>query len=458
VTADSARTAWALRPVLMRGAPVLPAVASPVLTYLLLRHESRMSLAVAAAALLFLAARRLSTALLLLIPMALVDAVFSGGTFTLLGTSVLVLVVAVRMMAGALPVHSAHVWIGVLACLVLASYLAPATTTATPLPSDLNGLLAGLGVLAVAVASPAHPRGLARVTALAGAFAACYVLVRGEHASGRLEGLGLNTNYLGALLAVPLVAAVGLIRRDRNPAWLAPCGVCLVAIAETQSRGAFLAAAVGIAVLCIRGRPVKLQAAVVAAAVVVAVALPGILGAVEHLAAGHRQTSELSSNSAVRKDAATFAAHVIWEHPVRGIGYGMFPSYAARSPHFGIYIATHDDYLRLGAEAGAGALAAFLVLLWLGTRGRRPGDEAVLQAIVLTYAMGLFFANLLANLVVSMPFWLSLGCLLANAPNIRRSNRVSVRKVQTDDRQSDRDPHRRPIRVRQQLARVRRTR
>jgi O-antigen ligase len=440
---------------LVRGTPVLTVVASPVLSYLLLCHEGPTLLLVAAAALVTFAVRGLSTASLLLIPVGLVSAAFTGGTFTVLGTSVLVLIVALRMVAGALPIRPAHVWIGLLAALLLASFLAPAITTATPPRADLIGLLTGLGLLTVAVASPAHPRRLARMTGLAGATVAVYVLVCGEHASGRLEGLGLNPNYLGALLALPLVAAAGLLRQERNPAWLAPCGLCLVAIAETQSRGAFLAASLGIAVILIQGRPFKLQAAVVTLLVVVAVTLPGSFRAVEHLASGNRQATELSSNSAVRKDAAAFAAHVAVEHPSRGIGYGMFPSYAARSPHFGVYMATHDDYLRLAAEAGIGALASFLVLLWLAMRGRRSGDEAVLQAIVLTYAVGLFFANLLANLVISMPFWLSLGCLLAGAPNTRQSHRVIARKVQLDDRQSSRDPHRRPIRVRQQLARFR---
>jgi O-antigen ligase len=284
--------------------------------------------------------------------------------------------------------------------------------------------------------------------AVAGAVTAGYVLVGGDYAGGRLEGLGFNPNYLGALLALPIVAAVGLMRQDRNPAWLAPSGVCLVAMAETQSRGAFLAAAVGVAIILVQGRPFKLQAPVVLAAVVVATALPGSLDAVEHIAAGNRQTSDLNSNSEIRRQAAEFATHVALQHPLRGIGYGMFPSYAAKSPRFGVYINTHNDYLRLAAEAGAITLAAFLVLLWLGTTRRRSGDLGVLRAVVLTYAVGLFFANLLADLAASLPFWLSLGCLLASAPNVRRSDRVITRKVETDDRQPSRDPQPRPVRVR----------
>ena len=44
---------------------------------------------------------------------------------------------------------------------------------------------------------------------------------------------------------------------------------------------------------------------------------------------------------------------------------------------------------------------------------RGSGDLAVLRAMTAAYAAGLFFANELANLVVSTPFWLALGCLLA---------------------------------------------
>jgi O-antigen ligase len=108
---------------------------------------------------------------------------------------------------------------------------------------------------------------------------------------------------------------------------------------------------------------------------------------------------------------AWFAVRVAAGHPLRGIGYGTFPSHAGAE--FGLHIATHNDYLRLAAETGIPALVAFLGLLWLGLRRPASGDLAVLRAMTAAYAAGLLFANALASLVISTPFWLALGCLLA---------------------------------------------
>ena len=407
-----------MRPTL--GTLALVVMASPVLTYALLRYERRTLIAMAAATLILLTVRRPATAVLLLIPAGLLGAAFTDGWLPVLEPVVVVtLVVAFQIVAGALPIRSAHLWVGLLGSLLLISSFFPLVTSAPPAARfpDLIWMLAGLGLLAVAIASPPHPQRLARVTALAGALAAAYVWADGDYANGRLEGLGFNPNFVGILLALPLVAAVGLGHRTRNPAWLAPAAVCFVAIAQTQSRGAFLAAAAGISVVLVQGRPFRHQALIVLAAVGIATTLPSSLDVVENITAGKRPSSELSYNSAVRGHVAEFAARVAIDHPLRGIGFGMFPSYAAESPRFGVYMATHNDYLRLAAEAGAAALAAFLALLWLGTKGRRSRDLAILRAVVVSYMVGLFFANSLANLVASTPFWLSLGCLLAAAPS-----------------------------------------
>jgi O-antigen ligase len=412
---------------LAAGAPALVVVASPAVAYLLLRQE-RPALLAAAMISALLIAHRPTMVLPVLIPVGLLGAVLPGASFAVPAAAiVLLLATALRVVAGTRPLRVSHLVIGTLAGLLLASYLVPPITIGGERPrlSDLMGLVVGLGLLAVAVTSPPHPRKLTRVIAVAGAVTAGYTLVGAAHESGRLEGLGLNPNYLGALLALSLVAAAGLLRQGRHPMWLVPGGICLIAMTQTQSRGAFLAAAAGIGVVLLQGRSVKLQAAAVVITVAALAALPNGIESAEHLAAGSRQSTELSANSDVRRHAAQFAAQVAVAHPLRGIGYGMFPAYAARSPHFGIYINTHNDYLRLAAETGAVALAAFLVLLCLGIAGRRSGDLTTLRAVVVTYAVALMFANLLANLATSLPFWLSLGCLLAAVPNARRSGHVS---------------------------------
>jgi O-antigen ligase len=239
------------------------------------------------------------------------------------------------------------------------------------------------------------------------------VLMLGDHSYGRLEGLGLNPNFLGALLVLPLVAAAGLVRPRHRLIWLLPAAVCLAGMLATQSRGAFVAGVVGVAIVWLHGRRRGLQVLAVSAVTTLAVIFPRAIDAAERLVVGGRQAAELSRDSAVREHAARFAARVAAGHPLRGIGYGLFPSYAENSPDLGIYIATHNDYLRLAAEAGLPVLCAFLALAWLGMRRPVSGDLAISRAMVAAYVVGLFFANELANLLVSMAFWLSLGCLLA---------------------------------------------
>ncbi|MGI8330314.1 O-antigen ligase family protein [Actinomadura scrupuli] len=439
MTAGGPRTAEILRPTLIRGAPVVLVTASAVLTYLLLRHDTRTLLSAAALVLVLLTVRRPATALPMLIPLAFVSAVYAEAAFAVPAiAAALLLSMAFRVAAGSLPIRSAHIWIGVLAAVLLAGRLAPASGIPGQVAqdADLIGVLAGLGLLAVAAATPPRPRTVACLIAVTGAVAAGYVLVAGEHLDGRLEGLGFNPNYLGAVLALPLVASAGLLRHHRNPVWLVPGAVCLFAMAQTQSRAAFIAATMGTAIILLQGRTVRVQASVMLTAVVAVALLPAALGTAEHFATGDRRSAELASNSEVRARAAEFAARVAVEHPVRGIGYGRFSAYAASSPRFGLYMATHNDYLRLAAETGAVALIAFLALLLLGTWGRRSGDLAVLRAVVVTHAVGLVFANLLSNMTASLPFWLSLGCLLAAAPSsgVQGGDQIAslTRKVTTD--------------------------
>jgi O-antigen ligase len=381
--------------------------------------------------------------LLLLIPLSLLGGGTSTGgrLATVTAVAALTVAVAVLVAVGFLQLWGPHLWIALMACVLIISFAFPLVQIPVTLPSerhrvvdlvgalrglaptqltrltDFVGMLAGLALLAVSIVAPPRARHLTRVIALTGAVAAGYVLFHGTYANGRLEGLSCNPNYLGSLLSLPLVASVGAIRYARNAKWLIPAAVCFVAMADTQSRGAFLAAAAGVAVILIQGRSVQWQAIIVLALGIPAVVMLGAnFHVIENLGASDRAAADLSANNGLRFQAAELAVRVAIQHPLRGVGYWMFPTYAARSGGFGVYIMTHNDYLRLAAEAGVLALVAFLVLIWLGTARRRCGDLAVLRAVVVAYAVGLLFANPLAILGVSAPFWVALGCLLAGTP------------------------------------------
>jgi hypothetical protein len=405
----------------------LAVVVAPALTGLVLWNE-RLGLIACVGILLPLAALvRPATGLAALIPLSQLQAATGDGTSHTFAATVLVAAAAALAAAllagvnGAHPIRPAHPWIMLLVGTLFISVRFPAIDAPASATTDFVELLAGLVLLAAVAAVAPRPRTIVWILTCSGGLAAGYALALGAYDNGRLQAFGLNPNYLGAMLALPCVAAVGMARLRRNPIWLVPAATCLTAIVGTQSRGAFLSAAAGIVVVVLQGHAgrSRTRAALAACAAGLAIALAGPaggLGMVEHVAAGNRQSDELAYDTDVRGKAAEFAMTVAARHPVRGIGYGDFPSYAAAAPDFGIYMATHDDYLRLAAEAGGGALGAFLVLLWLGARGRRHGDLAVARAVTVAYAVGLVFANPLANLLVSLPFWLSLGCLLAVRP------------------------------------------
>ncbi|GAA0351133.1 O-antigen ligase family protein [Actinoallomurus spadix] len=391
---------------------------------------------------------RPATVVLVLIPLGMLGAGASTGGRLVVVTAIAAsaLIAAAAVLLGLVPIRHTYSWIAVFAGLLTVSFTFPSVAP-PPAPGerhgavdlvgplrgmaatdlgrffDLAGILAGLALLGVSLVTSPHPRRVARVIALSGTTAAAYVLVRGGFDNVRLEGLGCNPNYLGFLLALPAVTALGLVRYARNPRWLVPASVCGLALSETHSRSAFLAAAVGSAIVLLQGHSRLFQGALVSAgaATAIAVAAGGMLRPmgrrIENLGAGGRTVTDLSLSNGLRRRVAEFALQVITDHPLRGIGLSTFPGYAQRSPRFGAYLATHDEYLRLAAEAGVITLILFLVLLWLGLGRRQAGDLALLRAVVLTYTVILLFANPLANLVVSVPFWVSMGCLLASRPN-----------------------------------------
>jgi len=395
--------------------PLLVGLATPVAVYLFTRHPAALGVLTFAATLPLVAMLRPAVLVQVLIPLFVLGPALPRGTEAAAGAAgVLAVSVAVQVVSGAVALRRAHLWIGLFGLAMLVSFVFPAMR----LPSqdsplfNLLGIGIGLALLAAVVASPPPAHRIAAITAASGAVAAAYTLLLGDDLHGRLQGLTLNPNYLGALLALPLVAAAGLTYTTRKAVWLVPVLLCALALVDTGSRGAMLAAAGGLGILLVRPawrrQPLLV---VVGGAAVLAVATGVVdLGSLLH----GRPAAELAYNNDVRATAAMFALDVAIQHPLRGVGYAMFAPYAAGPTGLGIYINTHNDYLRLFAESGAVALALFLVLLWLGLRGRRlTPDLVILRAVVVAYAVGLVFANTLANLTVTGPFWVALGCLTA---------------------------------------------
>ncbi|WP_225837914.1 O-antigen ligase [Streptomyces sp. NK08204] len=396
--------------------------AGPVIVYLALFHGAAATAAAVAIAFAVIVWPRPDVALLMLLGLVPVIAVVhSGGSplyVTVVGGVGLLLV---RLTLNGLRARLELLLILLMACAVTLSCLLPPESLR--IEHQWKGcalMLAGLGMLAASMLAPPDPRRIAQLVGGAGAGVAGYLLARGEYASGRLTGLGLNPNYVGAVLALALVATIGLARFHRTWVWLGPAVVCTSALVETRSRGAFLMAAVGLAGVLLAGRPVRYKVLIALALIVATQALPEALDSVQGDLTGSRTSTELTANTEVRKQAAALALRVALDHPLRGIGYGLFPEYARTSSTLGIYIDTHNDYLRLAAETGSVTLALLVALLWLGLVRRYAADHSILQSLCAAFAVGLLFANALTSFVVSTPFWISLGCLMGHAAHRKK--------------------------------------
>jgi hypothetical protein len=301
---------------------------------------------------------------------------------------------------------------------VLVAYLVPAVRLQSGVQTRQNliWMVGGLVVLAVSMASPPSARALVRVILLTGAVAAVIALVQGDYVEGRLQGLGLNPNYLAVYVAVPIVISVGLVLRRHKPLWLLPGAACLPVLLASRSREGFLAMAAGVAFVIIQGRPRGQKMLIILAVTTIVLLFPGDLGSIASLGAGGRAAAELNYDNLIRARVALFAVHVALSNPVRGIGFGQFPAYAAVSSALGIYITTTNEYLLLAAETGLVTLAALLGLLWLAIRSPRHGDLAVVRAVIVTCAVSMLFIDSFASPALAVPFWICLGTLLAGRP------------------------------------------
>ncbi|MGV9647044.1 O-antigen ligase family protein [Streptomyces sp. NPDC003554] len=440
-----------------------PLIAGPAGVYLVLFHGAMVAVGAAATCFALVVRPRPEVVLLMLLGLVPAAAVADqGGTMiSAMGGGTVVLVLLRTAMDGS-RLRLRLVLILLLALLVGTSCLLPQASLPVVEPwKECALLLVGLGLLAATVLAPPGPRPIGMVVAGSGAGVAAYVLVQGDYASDRLTGLGLNANYLGAVLALSLVTAVGMARFHRLWPWLGPVVVCACALLETRSRGALIMAVAGLACVLLAGRPLRHKVLIGLTILAVLTPLAGTLDSVEDDLMGSRASTELDANTEVRTQAALFALRVALDHPLRGIGYEMFPEYARASPLLGIYINTHNDYLRLAAESGVVACALLMVLLFLGLARRCTAHYAVLQALCVSYAVGLVFANTLSYLLVSTPFWISLGCLLARPAQCTENpeGRPSIPHSETlgkpNDQLPDRNQRGPALRLRAELAPVR---
>jgi hypothetical protein len=99
-----------------------------------------------------------------------------------------------------------------------------------------------------------------------------------------------------------------------------------------------------------------------------------------------------------RQSALHLALSAFVHHPLRGLGWERFPTYAAAKLH-SAPLATHDEYTRYAAELGIGGALAILAMVgacaWAAIRMRHDPRAPAIAGLLASAAIALAFANLL---------------------------------------------------------------
>lgn len=223
----------------------------------------------------------------------------------------------------------------------------------------------------------------------------------------RHGGVGLNPNYAGLILAVGIVLAVGLaLQHERRIAYACAPGL-IAGTVMSQSRGAMVALAVGLALVVLShvGPPRTARSRIIAGAVAIIVGGSFTLFTILRAGTWAQQSDDQ------RWGGLGLALKLTFSHPLVGIGWLNFPQFARSDLAVDRLMNTHNDYLRLAAEGGLIAIA--LWLLFVGSGLRRPTTplQKTLLGAVVAWATGLLFVNGLATPAVSLAPLLLLGSL-----------------------------------------------
>ncbi len=264
--------------------------------------------------------------------------------------------------------------------------------------------------------------------------------------SPRVSGPLGDPNYYAQILLVPIVLIPFLLRNEgRRLARFALCvglALCVGALILTYSRGAGVALVIAF-VVCVVFREISARTVLltVVGAGLILLAVPGYRSRLSTLSTITSATSTQSSSSRAdssiqgRSTEMIAAAHAFADHPVLGVGPGMFPAYyqeyaqrtggeVHETAKYGKAKggaperAAHDIVLGLAADVGilglvafAGALLSTLFgLLRVRRRERTRRPELTNLALGLFVALVAYMtAGLFLSLAFERYYWLMLA-------------------------------------------------
>jgi hypothetical protein len=246
----------------------------------------------------------------------------------------------------------------------------------------------------------------------------------------RANALGLNPNGVALFLALGVVAALGKLATTRRPIWFIPLGIMIASFPLAKSRASLVIVAGGLLGFVIFSRSMRLRIAAIVVTGLVILIIPNVRTKIVDATLQGRAHQLSAESDASRRHAAIKAFHLGMQHPVLGIGWTRFPSAALADPSVGVAINTHDDYVRLLAEAGWPALLLFLALFFLAFRGKSEDDlDWALKALLCAMAASLVTANVLYNIPTAFPYMAVIGTM-AGTDYVRRTERIEAREAE----------------------------
>jgi O-antigen ligase len=206
---------------------------------------------------------------------------------------------------------------------------------------------------------------------------------------------GQNANGVGMIAALALVLAVVGVFADRRlwRAWhFGVALACSIAVFISQSRGAYLALAIGLLVL-MSGKILVRRSLVgwfgigvfLAAATVLGVQLVAWVGQVT----GRFSTSATATESLqTRLDAAQYSAQQGLQHPLYGVGLTNLVDYSSLHDGYAV-VRSHVVYLGVWGEVGLLAASLLFVLCWRAVKHARELGPSELAPIAATLVAGI---------------------------------------------------------------------
>lgn len=235
-------------------------------------------------------------------------------------------------------------------------------------------------------------------------------------------------NSLGIFLAVVLLVGAILFSRAGKKFWpflIAGQMIVFVGLFFTFSRGAWLAAFVGLIVYFLVNRTDKfacliLVKQILAFVLILAVLLPAYFPILAARFSADEYLEQLSLNE--RFNQYQIAEKVITAHPFLGVGPGLYTYYLAENfipPAYGLYQPVHNIFILALAELGVFvflALAVFLV--WILKRIWQT-NKIYLSVVAVLLIAGLFDHFLWSLYGGQILFWAVLGMGLAQKGEVK---------------------------------------